>query len=221
MPTYQVPQFLDSGDKIIGPLNLRQLVYAIVGGGLLFGAYNFLITVGVNNIFALVMVAFPAFFLALLVVGKYNGRDIELYVLVMFDFIRKPKVMLYKKKPDLHELEERESHLNYAFLADSLEKRYMDSARQLNSSHSFKNQSLQIKMAKIKAISEAIDFKKRGGYDVLDQLDKQNRAFAQTVSSMSNTAMYANKKSRTVLASRGQKLKSMSEKPAEVENMAD
>ncbi len=40
MPTFQVPQFIDIEDKIIGPLSLRQFIILAITGGLLFALFK-------------------------------------------------------------------------------------------------------------------------------------------------------------------------------------
>ncbi len=40
MPTFQVPQFIDREDKIIGPLSLRQFIILAITGGLLFALFK-------------------------------------------------------------------------------------------------------------------------------------------------------------------------------------
>ena len=39
---YQVPQFIEIEDKIIGPLTIKQFVYLVGGAGMCFIAYTFL-----------------------------------------------------------------------------------------------------------------------------------------------------------------------------------
>lgn len=39
---YQVPQFIEVEDKIIGPLTVKQFVYLVGGAGMSFVAYSFL-----------------------------------------------------------------------------------------------------------------------------------------------------------------------------------
>ena len=39
---YQVPQFIDVEDKIIGPFTIKQFLYLVGGAGMAFIAYNFL-----------------------------------------------------------------------------------------------------------------------------------------------------------------------------------
>ena len=215
MPSYQVPQFLDSGDKIIGPLNLRQFAYALIGGIMVFGLYQYILTTFNTTLWAVIIAFIPGLFLALLAIGKFNGRDAEVYLYALIAFVRKHKILMYKKVSQNEELDDRLGKLTFVHLSDTLDKRYQDAHKNSKSSTSFKSQPLDVKMAKIKAISQAIDFKKGGGYDVLSQLDAQNHAFASAVAGETpETAMYAKRrqKSGTVLGARGSTQVSMSER---------
>jgi len=39
---YQVPQFIEVEDKVIGPLTIKQFIYVVGGGGMCFIAYTYL-----------------------------------------------------------------------------------------------------------------------------------------------------------------------------------
>jgi hypothetical protein len=214
MPSYQVPQFLDSGDKIIGPLNLRQFAYALIGGLLVFGLYSYLLPI-TGTIWSIVIAFFPGLLLTLLAIGKFNGRDAEIYMYALIAYLRKKRTLMYKKVAQNEDLDDRLGKLTFTYLSDTLDRRYQAANKTSKNSTSFKAQPLDVKMAKIRALSKAIDFKKGGGYDVLSQLDNQNRAFAAAVSGEQvETAMYAKRQQKkgTALAARGEMIKSISEK---------
>lgn len=106
MASYQIPQFLDSGDKILGPMNIRQFAYALGG---------FLLAVAIYSIFQnavpgigpyAAIPAAPVLLLALfLALGKYNGRDSEVYVLKIIIYFTKPRLMRYRRQPEYKEIE--------------------------------------------------------------------------------------------------------------------
>lgn len=106
MQSYQVPQFLDSGNKILGPLSIAQLIYALIGSGISFSIFNFFTAVvpGIG-IFALIPAAPMAAFTAYLALGQYNGRDSDIYILKFILHTIKPRRMTYVRKPDLSELD--------------------------------------------------------------------------------------------------------------------
>jgi hypothetical protein len=100
MASYQIPQFLDSGDKILGPLNLRQFAYALAG--FLISALIFTTISSVDpriGIYALIPCLPVIILFGYLALGKYNGRDAEIYVLKFILFMSKPRQMAYIKVP--------------------------------------------------------------------------------------------------------------------------
>jgi PrgI family protein len=105
MAVYQVPQFLDSGEKIFGSMNIRQLAYALLGFFVCIAIYSiFSPALGLYGIIP----CFPFIFVfAYLAIGKYNGRDTEVYVLKMIIFFTKPRMMKYTRQPDYTDIDAR------------------------------------------------------------------------------------------------------------------
>lgn len=108
MASYQMPQFLDSGDKILGPLNLRQFGYAL--GGFMLGLAVFSV---VSSLFPRLGVlawgpSVPIIALAAyLSLGKFNGRDTDIYAYKYFLFLLKAKYMTYQRHPYIDDLNEK------------------------------------------------------------------------------------------------------------------
>jgi len=108
MASYQMPQFLDSGDKILGPLNLRQFGYAL--GGFMLGLAVFSV---VSSLFPRLGIlawgpSIPIILLAAyLALGKYNGRDTDIYAYKYFLYLLKPKYMTYQRHPYIDDLNEK------------------------------------------------------------------------------------------------------------------
>lgn len=96
MGTYKVPQNVESEDKILGPLSLKQFIYALIG--LAWGFLTFAIFREVIVVWVLIGVP-PA--LALLALGLYQKEDqpLETYVVAIFQFIMRPKVRIWHKEP--------------------------------------------------------------------------------------------------------------------------
>lgn len=95
MAQFQVPQFIEVEDKIIGPLTLKQFMYLVVGAALLFILYFYL--------------KFALWFLAVLIVAplamalaflKINGRPFVYFLMAIIGFIFKPKLYLWKKREE-------------------------------------------------------------------------------------------------------------------------
>ena len=102
MASYQIPQFLDSGDKIFLGMNIRQFAYALVGFMLCVLIFNVLFP-SIGN-FSFVPVAPLGLFFFYLCLGKYNGRDAEIYIFKVIIFASKPRFMKYTRDYDLSEI---------------------------------------------------------------------------------------------------------------------
>ncbi|MBI3627411.1 MAG: PrgI family protein [Candidatus Sungbacteria bacterium] len=94
MRQYQVPQFIDIEDKIIGPLTLKQFMYLAVGAGLLvifyylFNFYIFIVLAVPIGLFSLAL----AFF-------KLNNVPFPKVVMNAIGFYTHPHLYLWKQQP--------------------------------------------------------------------------------------------------------------------------
>lgn len=159
MASYQVPQFLDSGDKILGPLNVRQFGYAL--GGFLLSVILYTVTQrlyplsGWFAILPAVPVALLATFLAL---GKYNGRDTDVYALKFILFFLKPRIMAYRRLPYVEDLDSKLNDWTESAILNRWQKRLLDEVKnQKNTVQEFKQASTKEKIQKIKNISDLVD----------------------------------------------------------------
>ncbi len=88
---FQVPQFIETEDKIVGPLTLRQFLI-IAGGGVLIILFFFILNLGlwlfVSAIFGTISMG--------LAFGKLNGRPITVYISSLINNIWKPKVYVFR-----------------------------------------------------------------------------------------------------------------------------
>ena len=110
MASYQVPQFLDSGDKILGPLNLRQFLYVLI---------TFLICVAIFTVtsslapglggYAIIPAIPVGLFGLYLAMGKYNSRDSEIYIVKWFTSLFKQKAMIYVRQPYIDDLNKKQA----------------------------------------------------------------------------------------------------------------
>jgi hypothetical protein len=108
LSSYQVPQFLDSGDKILGPLNLRQFAYVLITFFICMIIFTFTSSLFPTAGFYAIIPAVPvALFGAFLSLGKYNGRDSEVYIVKWLTSFAKPKKMIYNRQPYLDDLNKR------------------------------------------------------------------------------------------------------------------
>lgn len=108
MASYQVPQFLDSGEKLFMGLNFRQFGYVLAGSGICILIYftmqGLFPTLGPYAVVFCIPVALLTIYLAW---GKFNGRDSEVYILKLILFLVKPRVLKYIRQPDYNQIEEK------------------------------------------------------------------------------------------------------------------
>ncbi len=89
---FEVPQFIEIEDKIVGPLTLKQFIY--IGGNVAF-AYMSYALIPITAIGVLFAVAFLSFG-GLLAFYKYNNRPFINLVSSFFYFHTKPKLYIWK-----------------------------------------------------------------------------------------------------------------------------
>lgn len=96
MGQYKVPQNVEAEDKIIGPLTLKQFLYAVVG--LAYGGITYLILQKIIVVWVLIGVP-PA--LLLLMLGLYQRQDqpFETYLISLIGFLAKPRKRIWHKDP--------------------------------------------------------------------------------------------------------------------------
>jgi hypothetical protein len=88
---YQVPQFIDTEDKIVGPFSLRQFAYVGVAA-LISGLCYFLVQVWLFAIVAIITVG-GAVALSFL---KINGRPLSKVITAAFHFYWNPQLYVWK-----------------------------------------------------------------------------------------------------------------------------
>ena len=90
----QVPQYVDIEDKIIGPLTLKQFLYLLIGGGIIFLLFSVL------KFPVFIIVAIPiAFFTILLAFFKIGNQKFGKFIANFLGFISKPDIYTWKKLP--------------------------------------------------------------------------------------------------------------------------
>lgn len=88
---YQVPQFIDTEDKLVGPFSLRQFIY-VGAAGVVSGICYFLLQTWLFAIVAIIMLG-GALALSFL---KINGRPLIKVILAAFNFYWKPQMYVWK-----------------------------------------------------------------------------------------------------------------------------
>ena len=91
---FNVPQFLDIEDKVIGPLTLKQFGYLAGAGGVIFMIYTV-----VPNFALFILLSIPVFLLGVaLAFVKINGRPFINLVVSFVTYMFKPKLYIWRKK---------------------------------------------------------------------------------------------------------------------------
>jgi hypothetical protein len=89
---FQVPQFIDVEDKIIGPFTIKQFLYTAGGVGLLYLAGSFIPYVG--WIIGLVLLVFGL----ALAFYKYNGRPFVLTLEAAWYYVTSSRFYVWKRR---------------------------------------------------------------------------------------------------------------------------
>jgi len=90
---FNVPQFTDVEDKVLGPLTMKHFLLLLAGGLLLLALWYLL------NLWAAIIVGFPlAIFLAAMVFVKINGRSFTSFFFSWVKFLINPKVYTWQRK---------------------------------------------------------------------------------------------------------------------------
>jgi hypothetical protein len=92
---FQVPQFIDVEDKIIGPLTLKQFIYLAIAAGFCFILFFVLQTwlwIIVTGIIGVISAAFA--FL------RFNGRPLSVAFIAALGYIWRPKFYIWKREAE-------------------------------------------------------------------------------------------------------------------------
>ena len=101
---YQVPQFIEIEDKIIGPLTVKQFVYLVGGAGMSFIMYNFL-----PLIVALLLIAIIIPISLALAFYKINNKPFIDFMESAFAFYTKQNLYIWKKEEKIVEAKKAEA----------------------------------------------------------------------------------------------------------------
>ena len=188
MAQYQIPQFLDAGDKILGPLNLRQFGYVLVGAIAAFGVYSFTAALIPGLGFFALLPAAPVLGLTLYIaMGKYNGRDVEVYILKMILNIVKPKTLVYKRIPETADLDQKLAKVNQAAIEKEWAERLVEEQKAKNSKlYNFRTATNEQKVEQIRSLSFGVDTSVRNTLANVKQKELQIEATKHQVGVLTN-----------------------------------
>jgi hypothetical protein len=171
MPVYQVPQFLDSGDKILGPLNVRQFVYLMVGVFLNAGLFQLVQSVfpGIDIVGFVFLIPTVALF-GYLALGQYNGLDAEVYVLKVILYVLKPRIMTYRRMPYHEDLNKQFSEANFTKINEKMLQRVaLKKKMESDEYYQFSKADPETKAKRIRELGVFID---RGYGNILTELGR-------------------------------------------------
>lgn len=95
---FNVPQFIDIEDKIVGPLTAKQLGWVGAGGILLIILWFIL------DFTAFIFIAvFVGAFFGVMAFYKPNGQPMITYFLNMLYFIFRPKLYIWRRMPETNQ----------------------------------------------------------------------------------------------------------------------
>lgn len=89
---FQVPQFLDVEDKVIGPLTIKQFLYIIGGAGFAYLTYRFIPFVGfILSLAFLGLSAALAFY-------KFNNKPFVYIIEAAFNYMRNARLYVWHRR---------------------------------------------------------------------------------------------------------------------------
>lgn len=91
---YQIPQFIEMEDKVIGPFTLRQFIYLIAVPAICYVLHFF---VRMPYVILVGAIFFPI--ALMLAFFKVNGRPFSQVLTGLFKFVSKPQIYVWKRKP--------------------------------------------------------------------------------------------------------------------------
>lgn len=92
MQQFKVPQFIELEDKIVGPLTIKQFLYLMAGAIILFVSWFFLKL----GLFIVIAIPVGAVSFAFAFYKPY-GRPLINLIFSFFNYIRKPRLYLWKR----------------------------------------------------------------------------------------------------------------------------
>lgn len=97
---FQIPQFIDVENKIVGPLTMKQFLYLAAAGGISFITFFLFQTF----LWFLITAIFLTIAAALAFI-KYNGQPLPKIIFYAFGFFWKPKLYIWKREEEERILE--------------------------------------------------------------------------------------------------------------------
>ena len=93
---FQLPQFIETETKLVGPLTLRQFLWVAGGAAIIFFLF---MTLQLSFLFFVFALPIAAIFLALAFL-KVEGMPLINYVAYLLSYLLNPKRYVFRKKDD-------------------------------------------------------------------------------------------------------------------------
>jgi len=96
---YKVPQNIDMEDKIIGPFTMKQFIYLLISGGIIYGWWNFVNQFkNYQPLPPFLVLAIPVGLLGIcLALVKINDRPFEVFLINVLRFLFVPKRRMWQR----------------------------------------------------------------------------------------------------------------------------
>lgn len=89
---FNIPQFIEIKDKIVGPLTMKQFLYVLVGIGAIASLWFFV------KLWLFLLLAIPiVIFFLMLAFYEFNGRPFIYFIGSALSYLLRPKIYLWKK----------------------------------------------------------------------------------------------------------------------------
>src|SRR5690606_23130720 len=86
-------------DRLIGPLTLRQFLYVLLGGGIVFVAWQAFVNYYLYFHEFLIITFIAGGLTLALAFAKVNGRTFSVFLATLYGFILSPKTLVWHKNP--------------------------------------------------------------------------------------------------------------------------
>lgn len=118
---FQIPQFIEVEDKIVGPLTLKQFLYIAIAAAFSF-IFFFILQSWLWIIITLILAvaALAAAFV------KYNGQPLPRMALRAFNFFWKPRLYLWQRESEFREIEVKGKKFQLSDQTPNLKKLWSD-----------------------------------------------------------------------------------------------
>lgn len=98
MGQYKVPQNVESEDKLVGPLTMKQFIYAVIGLGWAFLIWRLFMAGGAVGILIMILLVTPiSGFMFLLAFGRREEQSFENYLIALIRFTVMPRKRTWLK----------------------------------------------------------------------------------------------------------------------------